>query len=168
MFVLTLARQMINKVHLRKVTRENFRECINLQVAESQKGLVATNTQSLAEAYVDRNLFPLAIYDAAACGYYEQLEVAMIGFVMYEIAAGVGFITRLMVDRKYQKQGYGKATTIEVIRRLKLAPDVEIIATSYHKDNEIAAKFYHSLGFRRWDISWANSHPTEVYVKLED
>lgn len=158
---------MIKKVHLRKVTRENFRECIDLQVTESQKGFVATNTDSLAKAYVNSNLFPLAIYNAAACG-YEQPEVPMVGFTMYEITAGVGFIMRLMIDRQYQKQGYGKATAIEVIRRLKLNPDVEIIATSYLKDNEIAAKFYHSLGFRQWDISWAITHPIEVYVKLED
>ncbi|MBE9193312.1 GNAT family N-acetyltransferase [Gloeocapsopsis crepidinum LEGE 06123] len=155
------------KVHLRKVTRENFRECLNLQVAESQKNLVATTMQSLAEAYVNLNLFPLAVYDAAVCG-YEQPELPMIGFAMYEIVAGVGFIMRLMIDSKYQRQGYGRATMIEVIRRLKLYPDVEIIATSYRKENDVAAKLYQSLGFRQWDISYARSHPTEVYVKLEE
>ena len=159
---------MSNKVHLRKVTRENFRECIGLQVAESQKGLIASNTQSLAEAYVDSNLFPLGIYNAAACGYLEQPEAPMIGFTMYEIAAGVGFITRLMIDCKHQQQGYGKASMVEVIRRLKLYPEVEIIATSYRKENQIAAKLYQNLGFRQWNISWAISHPTEVYVKLEN
>ena len=155
------------EVHLRKVTRDNFRECLNLQVAESQKDLVATTTQSLAEAYVDPNLFPLAIYDVAACG-YEKPEISMIGFTMYEIVAGVGFIMRLMIDKKYQGQGYGRATMMEVIRRLKLSPDVEVIATSYRKENEVAAKLYQSLGFRQWNISYAVSHPTEVYVKLED
>ena len=75
---------------------------------------------------------------------------------------------RLMVDEKYQGQGYGKATMIEVIRRLKLYPDVEIIASSYRKENKIAARLYESLGFWQWDISYALSHPTEVYVKLED
>lgn len=155
------------KVHLRKVTRENFRECLNLQVTESQKGWVAANTLSLVEAYIDPNLFPLAVYDAAACG-YEQPEVPMIGFTMYELAAGVGFIMRLMIDGKYQGQGYGRATMLEVVRRLQLHPDVEIIATSYRKENEIAARLYQSLGFRQWNISYAISHPTEVYVKLED
>lgn len=154
------------KVHLRKVTRENFRECLNLQIAASQQDLVATTTQSLAEAYVDPNLFPLAVYDAAACG-YEQPEVPVIGFTMYEIVAGVGFIMRLMIDEKYQRQGYGRATMIELLRRLKLHPNVEIIATSYQKGNEIAARLYRSLGFRQWNISYAISHPTEVYVKLE-
>lgn len=154
------------KVHLRRVTRENFEECLSLQVLESQKGLVASTTESLAEAYIDPNLFPLAIYDAAACG-YEQPEVSVVGFTMYEITAGVGFIMRLMVDEKYQGQGYGRAAIIEVIRRLKLCPDVEIIATSYRKENEIAAKLYQSLGFQPWSISYAMAHPTEIYVKLE-
>lgn len=154
------------KAHLRRVTRENFRECLSLQVSESQKELVATTTQSLAEAYIDPNLFPLAVYDAAACG-YEQPEFPMIGFTMYEVAAGIGFIMRLMVDEKYQRQGYGRATMIEVIRRLKLCPDVEVIATSYRKENEIAAELYQSLGFQPWDISYAVSHSTEIYVKLE-
>ena len=147
--------------------QENFRECLNLQVSESQKGLVATATQSLAEAYINPNLFPLAVYDAAACG-YEQPEVPIIGFTMYEIVAGVGFIMRLMIDEKYQGQGYGRATMIEMIRRLKLCPDVEIIATSYQKENGIAARLYQSLGFRPWDISFAISHPTEMYVKFEN
>lgn len=57
---------------------------------------------------------------------------------------------------------------VEVIRRLKLYPDVEIIATSYRKENEIAAKLYQSLGFALWDIAWAKSHPTEVFVKLQE
>ena len=155
------------KVHLRKITRENFKECLNLEVTEAQEVLVATTTQSLAEAYIDPNLFPLAIYDAAACG-YEQPKVPIIGFTMYEIAAGVGFIMRLMIDKKYQGQGYGRATMIEIIRRLQLYPDVEIIATSYRKENEIAARLYQSLGFRQWDVSYAISHQTEVYVKLEN
>jgi diamine N-acetyltransferase len=154
------------KVHLRRITRDNLRECCDLQVNDSQRSLVATTAQSLAEAYVDPNLFPLAVYDAAACG-YEQPGVPMVGFTMYEIVAGAGFIMRLMIDCKYQRKGYGRATLIEVIRRLKLCPDVEIIATSYRKENEVAAKLYQSLGFTLWDIAWAQSHPTEVYVKLE-
>lgn len=155
------------KVHLRRITRDNLQECLALQVDDSQKSLVATTAQSLAAAYVDPNLFPLAIYDAAACG-CEQPNVPMVGFTMYEVVAGAGFIMRLTIDRKYQRQGYGRSTMVEVIRRLKLCPDVEIIATSYRKENEVAASLYQSLGFTRWDIAWAKSHPTEVYVKLEE
>lgn len=156
---------MVVKVHLRRLTKDNLRECLDLQVSDSQKSLVATTAQSLAEAYVDANLVPLAIYDAAACG-YEKPEVPMIGFTMYEIVAGVGFIMRLMIDQKYQRQEYGRAAMTEVIRRLKLYADVEIIATSYRKENQIAIRLYQSLGFTLWDIAWTESHPTEFFVKL--
>lgn len=155
------------EVHLRKVTRQNLRECLNLQVDESQIGLVATNAQSLAEAYVDSNLFPLAIYDTAACG-YEHPDVPVVGFTLYEIVAGVGLIMRLMIDRQYQRQGYGRAAMIEVIRRLKLHPEVEIIAISHRKENEAAARLYQSLGFQKWNVSFAQDNPAEVYLKLED
>lgn len=56
---------------------------------------------------------------------------------------------------------------LEVIRRLKLCPDVEIIATSFAFENEVAASLYQNLGFTHWDIEWANCHPTEIYIKLE-
>jgi diamine N-acetyltransferase len=55
----------------------------------------------------------------------------MVGFTMYEITAGVGFILRLTIDRKYQRQGYGQAAILEVIRHLNLYPEVELIARSY-------------------------------------
>ncbi len=58
---------------------------------------------------------------------------------MYEVATGVGFILRLMIDRNHQRKGYGRAAMLEVIRRLKLYPDVEMIATSHQKANEAAA-----------------------------
>ncbi|MGL5079265.1 MAG: GNAT family N-acetyltransferase [Waterburya sp.] len=154
------------EVHLRKITRDNLQECLNLQVNDSQKNLVATTAQSLAEAYVDSNLFPLAVYDVAARG-YEQTKLPMVGFMMYEVGAGVGFIMRLLIDCKYQNQGYGHKTMLEVIRRLQLYPEVEVIATSYRKENKVAAKLYYNLGFRQWNISDAISHPTEIYVKLE-
>lgn len=102
-------------VHLRSVTLDNFHECISLEVNESQKGLVASNVKSLAEAYVNPNLFPLVIYDAAVTG-YEKPQLPMVGFTMYEITAGVGFILRLMIDRKYQRKGYGRAAMLKVIQ----------------------------------------------------
>lgn len=156
------------KVHLRKITPDNFHECISLKVDEyeSQKGLIASKTKSLAEAYVNSNLFPLAIYNAAVMG-YEQPQLPMVGFTMYEIVAGIGFIMRLMVDRKYHRKGYGRAAMQKVIRRLKLYPEVELIATSYHRGNETASKLYHSLGFVDWEIEWALNHKSDTFVKLE-
>ena len=154
-------------VHLRPITTDNFRECLALEVDEDQRGLVAANVKSLAEAYVNRNLTPLAIYEGAALG-YEQPPLPMVGFTMYEVVAGVGFITRLMIDRGAQGKGYGRAAMIEVIRRLRMLADVQLIATSHRVENATAAKLYRSLGFIDWPIGWAQENPDEVFLMLPD
>jgi diamine N-acetyltransferase len=154
-------------VHLRKVTLDNFYECISLEVNESQQGFIAPNVKSLAEAYVNPTLFPFAIYDVKVAG-YEKPQLPMVGFIMYEITAGAGFILRLMIERKYQGQGYGRAATLEVIKRLKMHPEVEFIATSYKRGNETAAKLYRSLGFVDWDIEWAIEHESEIFLRLNE
>lgn len=154
------------KVHLRRVAMDNFGECIGLAVEEVQEGLVASNIKSLAEASVNPALYPLAIYDAAVAG-YEKPHLPMVGFTMYEITVGVGFILRLMIDRKYQRQGYGRAAMVEVIRRLRLHPEVELIATSHRRGNEAAARLYRGLGFEDWDIEWAKENEEEVFLRLE-
>jgi len=154
-------------VHLRPITRNNLYECLALRVGDRQGGLVAANGKSLAEAYVDSNLVPLGIYPIAARG-HEQPNVAMVGFTMYQVEARVGFILRLMIDRDYQRQGYGRATMIEVIRRLLLHPEVEMIATSHRRDNDAMAQLCAQLGFVDWEIDWATDVPDEIYLWLPD
>lgn len=154
------------QIHLRPITQANLRACLDLRVHDAQIPFIASTATSLAEAYVNPNLVPLAVYDVAARG-YEQPQLPMIGFTMYELEAGVGFIMRLLIDRAYQNQGYGRATMIEVIRRLKLYPQVEMIATSYRRGNDAAAQLYQTLGFVPWDIAYATAASPEVYVCLQ-
>ncbi len=90
----------------------------------------------------------------------------MIGFIMYELKGGVGFILRLMIDRAHQRQGYGRAAVVEVMRRLKLYPEVQMIATSYHQGNEASAHLFGKLGFVPWEIAWAKELETEVFLRL--
>ena len=61
-------------MELREINMKNFRECIDLKVSDSQKGFVASNMYSLAEAKADNVSNPYAIYDG------EQ----MVGFIMYD------------------------------------------------------------------------------------
>lgn len=154
------------EVHLRPINQDNFMDCLRLEVEATQAAFVASNAQSLAEAYVNPNLTPLGVYDVAARGFEHSPPVPMVGFTMYEVAAGVGFILRLMVDKQYQGRGYGGATMREVIRRLRLLPQVEIVATSHRHDNQAAAALYKGLGFVAWDIAYAQSHETETFLRL--
>jgi len=147
------------EILLHPITRENLGECLRLTVAEEQQHLVASNAKSLAQAYVNSDLHPFAIYSGGE-------DPVMVGFCMYEMANGTGYIQRLMIGHEHQQRGYGRAAMDEVIRRLQDDPTVTIVATSHRRSNEPAAKLYASLGFVSWDVEWAGEDPEEVYLRL--
>lgn len=151
-------------VALRPITRENLRACLALRVAEDQAPYVAPNVQSLAEAYANEKLTPLAIYRGDVWCREPGPEDPMVGFVMYQVWDEVGFIMRLMVDAEHQRQGYGRAAMVEVVRRLKLTPQVMRIATSYVPANVAAEQLYTGLGFTR---PLPGGDGRETYVALE-
>ena len=152
-------------VHLRAITADNVRACVGLKVAESQASLVATNGWSMAQAKANPLLVPLAIYDGAARG-YPKSAAPMVGFAMYEVDCGIGFIVRLMIDEKYQRQGYGRSALLEVIRRLRLIPEVEMIGTSHRQENAVVARLFASVGFVPWEVEAEHRTPGEVYLQL--
>ncbi len=154
----------MDSVTLRPVTKKNYAECLKLRVAEAQRAFVAPNVKSLADAFIYDNMYPLAIYEAEARG-AEAPAQPMVGFTMYELTDGVGFIVRLMIDSRFQRRGFGRAAMIEVIRRLRLHPGVERIGTSHVSENVEAARLYASLGFVGWEPEWASDDP-EVFLQL--
>jgi diamine N-acetyltransferase len=153
------------EVHLRRISAENENQCRGLRVAEAQVGFIATNAKSLAQAKANPRLVPLGVYDRAARG-YPLPRVPMVGFVMYEIDCGVGSILRIMIDRAHQRQGYGRAALLEVIRRLRLEPEVEMIVTSHRHDNAVVAALFRGLGFVPWQLEGIALTPGEVYLRL--
>ncbi len=69
------------KISLKAINDVNLRDCIRLKVADDQAAFVATNTQSLAQAYVNPKLTPLAIYDGALIVTDTEPDHRMVGFV---------------------------------------------------------------------------------------
>jgi diamine N-acetyltransferase len=87
---------------------------------------------------------------------------------MYEVDCGVGLILRLMIDRKHQRRGYGRAALVEIIRRLRLEPEVERVVTRYRHDNAVVAALFRSLGFVAWELEGIALKPGEVYLRLPE
>ena len=108
---------------LRDITMENFNECIKLNVSEEQKNFVASNTFSLAEAKADGVSNPFAIY----------VGDQMVGFIMYDFEPkeNRGYISRLMIDTRFQGQGHGRTAMEQVMDRLMQIPECREIQTSY-------------------------------------
>lgn len=150
-------------VVLREITRENFHECIRLQVAKDQVDHVASNVYSLAQAKVNPRLVPLGIYDGSILGREPRPDEKMVGFLMYQVMEGVGFLMRLMIGEEYQQKGYGRAAMLELIRRLKMMPEIEFIGTSVAKGNDYVESFYRELGF----VDADKVDDREIYLKLD-
>jgi diamine N-acetyltransferase len=130
----------LSEIVLRKIDHTNWLECIALQVNDDQKTFVATNVYSLAEASFYPTYVPLAIY----------FDEKMVGFLLYgkDPDDGRYWIPRIMIDKKYQHLGYGKAAMLQLIDLLKNKTDCQDVSISHEPENHVAEKLYTSLGFR--------------------
>jgi diamine N-acetyltransferase len=129
------------------VDNDNWRECIKLSVEEDQKCFVASNAYSILEAKFEEGNYPLAIYDG---------EV-MVGFLMYSFDSDDNswWMCRLMMDKKHQGKGYGRATILKLLQLLKEDHGNIKVYTSFEPQNNVAEKLYENVGFRKTgEIMW--------------
>lgn len=127
-------------VELREINAGNFDDVIELTVFDEQKDFVASNMYSLAESKVKPECVPLAIYS----------DDDLVGFVMYNTDAYDNheyWIWRLMIDRKHQKKGYGKAAMQLVLAKMMSDDDRSKIYISFEPENTGAKALYEQLGF---------------------
>lgn len=142
-------------IQLKKVDSENIWKLVQLSVKEEQQDFVATNTESILEAYTtitaDGVALPFGIYE----------DDTPIGFVMFgygtvdgeddpAIAAGNYCIWRFMIDRKYQGKGYGKAAFQAALDYVCTFPcqEAQYCWLSYEPENVVAKSLYASFGFK--------------------
>jgi diamine N-acetyltransferase len=132
---------------LRPVTKDNWKELINLKVREDQRHFVATNVYSIAQSQFGDddeghwNLHPYGIYDGNT----------PVGFLMYgynfEHPTQQAFIIRLMVDDQYQGKGYGRFGMQKMLEIFRADERIRTVGISYEPENEAARSLYVSLGF---------------------
>ena len=132
-------------VTLREITFETVIPVTRLAVAESQKGFVAPNAISLAQALFADEAWYRAIY----CG--EELA----GFVMLEDESlrseppaqpEIG-VWRLMVDARFQGRGVGRAALQQVIEHARRKGFARL-QLSYVPGPGCPEPFYLGLGFQ--------------------
>lgn len=140
-------------VELRKLTHDNFEQCINLTVTDEQAGFVKSNLFSLAQAHVDSEVTPLAIY----------ADGTMVGFLMYGVDDEDGryWLLRLMIDKYHQGKGYATDALQMLIERLRTQFSCPALYLSFSDDNERAKQLFPRLGWERTE-EWTNNEA--VYV----
>lgn len=142
---------------LKGVCHNNWLDCIELEIEEEQKQFVNPNIFSLAEAYVHSS-----INEQEARAYYRCIPLAiynnelLIGFTMITFEQEHDFdgrpayeIYRLMIDKKYQKKGYGTEALNKIIEYIKTFPcgEAENIFAEWHRLNIVTEGLCKRIGF---------------------
>jgi diamine N-acetyltransferase len=125
-------------ITLKEITRDNFWDCVSLEVAPEQSDFVASNAVSIAQSKVQPECIPLAVYD----------DDLIVGFVMYCIDADDSeyWIYRVMIDKTHQSKGYGKKAMKLLLEKIKEDKSHNKIFLGVHKES-FAANLYKSFGF---------------------
>ena len=127
------------EVELREITGGTVRAICRLEVVEEQRGFVAPNAVSIAEAHFQPKSWMRAIYANA--------EPA--GFLLtYEDPDGEGYhLWRFMVDGRRQRSGVGRRAMELLLERWR-GLGADAASLSVVEGNPAAVAFYESLGFR--------------------
>jgi diamine N-acetyltransferase len=126
-------------VELREITRETVREICALQVAPEQRGFVAPNAVSLAEA----SFAPLAWTRAVVA------DDVPVGFAMLSLdqAAPEYYLWRLMIAEGFQGRGYGRAAVRLIADHVRTLPGARELLVSWVPAAGGPEPFYLGLGF---------------------
>ena len=148
-------------LHLEKINHKNVWDIVDLKVFKFQKDFVAPNRASIVQAYSVRDTktvaFTFGIYNDK-----KPVGFLMIGFNESDADRNPeeGYeppkvydnnytIWRLMIDKRYQKRGYGKEVITLALEFIRTWPcgNAEYCAVSYEPENDVARKLYLSMGF---------------------
>lgn len=152
-------------IRLEKIDWDNYYKVIKLDVTKEQENYVADNEMSLVHGFLAMSqgdpVYAYAIYnDDTVVGFISMCydndwsgeeHEAWLNSDIYKEYDGINYyyIWRFMIDKRYQKKGYGREALKQAIEFLKTKPngDAEYITLSYDRENKVAKKLYASLGF---------------------
>lgn len=128
------------KISLRKVTADTVRNVCDLKVHDNQKSFVAPNAVSIAQAYFYNYAWFRAIY----------ADEKPVGFVMLSDKPELPeyYLWRFMIDKRYQKKGYGQQAIKLLIDYIKSRPKADVLWTSVIQSRGGPQKFYEKQGFK--------------------
>ncbi len=126
-------------VSLRQVTAESVRTICRLDVHESQRGFVAPNAVSIAQAYFE----PKAVFRAIYAG------ETPVGFMMlYDDPDEANYhLWRFMIDARYQKLGFGARALQLILEYVHARPGAKELSLTCHPGEDGPEPFYRKQGF---------------------
>lgn len=123
-------------IRLAPLTRFNWEECLGLEVEQSQRNHLPSILHSIAQSKFEA---------CTPCGIFSQGTLC--GFLLFCQFQQACWITRVMVDRRWQRQGIGGRAVALAIRHLQSHPGCREIRTSVAGQNFAALQLFRLAGF---------------------
>ena len=133
-------------VTLREITAETVRSITELSVSESQRGFVAPNAISFAQALFAPEAWYRAIYLAEEPAGFVMLEDESLREPPPETPQVS--VWRFMIDARFQGRGIGRVALQQVIEHVRSKSLFKVLQLSYVPGPGCPEPFYLGLGFR--------------------
>ena len=137
-----------------KINEDNYEAVLRLKVTDEQNEgkFIAPNVRSIADAYLYReagDVFPYAVQDGNT----------VVGFVLLDEDEEEKelMIWRMMVDKDYQGQGYGRAIVEKVMKEFEADSRFDVLIADYVKGNEVMGALLRSMGFEEQEFDEENN-----------
>jgi diamine N-acetyltransferase len=129
-------------VRLSEYSNSYYPNVSKLRVHDFQKRFVWEPVQLISKLEQDETHQKMCVilHSEKPCG----------AFLMKEYALKEYFLWQMIIDKDYQGQGIGKAAIKDMIQKLKNI-NAKKVTTTVVKDNDIALKFFQSVGFKKTD-----------------
>ena len=127
------------EVSLREITADTVRAICELEVAPEQRGYVAPNAVSIAQAHFSPEAWFRAIYAGEE----------PVGFVMLSVdtEAQSHYLWRFMIASEHQGRGYGRRALDLVVEHVRSLPGARELASSFVPGDAGPRDFYLAYGF---------------------
>jgi diamine N-acetyltransferase len=126
-------------ITLSEITKDNLKDCLKLDAGNGKKDFVAN---SFAIAWLSRNLAKPLIIN------YNEEAVGFVLLVLDESNGNLGvcYLSRFMIDKDYQRKGYGRSAMKIVCDYARHSLGCNSIRLSYSPKNIAAKLFYEDFG----------------------
>lgn len=125
---------------IREVNEENYEEVIKLELKVDQKEVICTNLESLAEAYIYKDIAKaFAIYN----------DTIVVGFLLMQVDIKDKYfdIWRIMIGKEFQGKGYGEQA-LRLAINFQIQNGAKVIHLSHQTNNYGPSKLYKKVGFK--------------------
>lgn len=136
-------------VRLVEITSDSVRAVTDLDVTPAQRGFVAPNAVSIAEAYFEKGAWFRAIEaDGSPVGFVMLFDPTLPGATLEDDNRPDEVeLWRFMIDHRHQRAGIGRKALELIVAHARARPGVERLMSSYVPGDGGPRDFYLRFGF---------------------